>query len=170
MQARSASTLLVAVSCLVIGAAIGFYVPPVLTTTRTPVPVHEAPLATRPTTHENRGMAYLPHLELFDIVSYRTNAPMGRVAAVRLKVRNAGDRTVVRLEVTLKFRDTNDEVVRTGRVVPIRDQQLPFFQGSVLLPGHLFEMESGRYFAFENVPDSWQVGNVTAEITLIETD
>lgn len=111
--------------------------------------------------------AYLPNVELyaFEAKTIDTFLEKG-VPAVRFKLKNKGDQTITRLEVTVYFKDAQDKVIKEETFHPVHDSQFSLNDNNKpLKPNYIWELEKGKYYTVENAPTEWKVGNAEAKIT-----
>lgn len=99
------------------------------------------------------------HLELYDVsAKYRESLLDGRVPHVALKLRNNGERSLEKVEVTVYFQDAQGKVISEEK----------YHHAKPLKPGYVWQMEKGRFYSAKPVPSEWQEGSVSASITDIK--
>lgn len=110
------------------------------------------------------------HVELYDVSAKYMNAALdGRVPGVLFKVRNNGDRSLDRVEVTIYFRDASGRVIAEEDYHPVLVSEYSFSgDNKPLKPGYIWQMEKGKFYSAKKVPDEWEEGSVDAAITEIK--
>jgi hypothetical protein len=109
-------------------------------------------------------------LVLYDLTSkYYESLIDGKVPGVEFKIKNNGDRTLSRVDVTIYFKDATDVVVFEKNYTPVlADNQSIIIDGDPLKPGYIWQLERGKFYPATDVPTEWDEGNVEAEITRVE--
>jgi hypothetical protein len=116
---------------------------------------------------------YIPLVELTGLTANNYNTYDGWKTGVTFRLKNNGDKTLNRVEVTIYFLDGNHQPVYDEKFYPVsvsnRSNDTP------LRPGYAWQLDSGHFMQVSRaVPDEWQNGgpafrqNVRAEITDIE--
>lgn len=113
---------------------------------------------------------YLPNIDITEITAKRIDSyKADNVPAIRVSVKNTGDRTVTYLAVTAYFNDRQGNPVHERTFPLVSDRSLladPW--EAPLKPNYSSEMPEGRYLIVDSVPGEWEEGNVEIEITDIE--
>ncbi len=108
-------------------------------------------------------------LELYEIdAKYMDSLLNGRVPGVLFKVRNKGDRTLSRVEVTVFFKDAQGKVIAEDSYAPVSVSSFSLGDNKPLKPGYVWQMENGKFYSAKSVPSEWKEGSVSALITGIE--
>ena len=109
------------------------------------------------------------HLELYDVsAKYMDSLLDGRVAGVLFKLRNKGERSLAKVEVTVYFKDQNGNVIAEEEYTPVLVSEFSFSgDNKPLKPGYVWQMEKGKFYAAKSVPSEWKEGSVAASITEI---
>lgn len=109
------------------------------------------------------------HLELYDVsAKYMDSLLDGRVAGVLFKLRNKGERSLAKVEVTVYFKDQNGSVIAEEEYIPVLVSEFSFSgDNKPLKPGYVWQMEKGKFYAAKSVPSEWKEGSVAASITEI---
>ena len=109
------------------------------------------------------------HLELYDVsAKYMDSLLDGRVAGVLFKLRNKGERSLDKVEVTVYFKDQNGNVIAEEEYTPVLVSEFSFSgDNKPLKPGYVWQMEKGKFYAAKSVPSEWKEGSVAASITEI---
>lgn len=109
------------------------------------------------------------HLELYDVsAKYMDSLLDGRVAGVLFKLRNKGERSLDKVEVTVYFKDQNGSVIAEEEYIPVLVSEFSFSgDNKPLKPGYVWQMEKGMFYTAKSVPSEWKEGSVAASITEI---
>ena len=107
------------------------------------------------------------HLELYDVSAKYTESVIdGRVPGVLFKVRNNGERSLDKVEVTVYFKDASGNVIAEEDYLPVLVTEYSFFgDNKPLKAGYVWQMEQGKFYAAKSVPSEWDEGNIAATIT-----
>lgn len=113
--------------------------------------------------HEKRDYI-AKNLEVYELdARYMDSLLDGRIPGVTFKVRNNGQRTLDKVEVTVEFLDAGGKAISEEIYNPViaggYDSQPP------LRPGHIWQNERGRFLAAKSVPSEWQSGRARARVT-----
>jgi TonB family protein len=112
--------------------------------------------------------AYLDQIELYDLAAETVDAFNGTRARVGFKLRNHGDRTLSKVEVTVYFKDKDGTTIAEERFHPVWVTRASARHDVPLKPNYIWQQERGKAFTAKSVPDEWQVGAIEAVITDIE--
>jgi len=91
----------------------------------------------------------------------------GKVPGVDFKIKNTGDKTLNKIEITVYFRDSNQNVIYDQKFYPVLVAEFGT-DNEPLKPGYIWQQEQGKFYSAKKVPSEWQAGNATAQITDIE--
>ncbi|SEG21307.1 hypothetical protein [Marinobacterium lutimaris] len=106
-------------------------------------------------------------LELYGISSSYYNASSGlRVPGVDFKIRNNGDHSLDRVEVTFYFLDSAGQVVFEKSYNPVL--VTTYGNEPPLKPGYIWQQQTGKFYRADGVPSEWEEGLVRTAITDIE--
>lgn len=107
-------------------------------------------------------------LMLYDFTSkFRNSILDGKVPGVDFKIKNNGDKTLKKIEVTVYFKDSSDNVIYDEKFYPVLITEFGT-ENEPLNPGYIWQQEQGHFYAAKKVPSEWQEGNAAAKITDIE--
>lgn len=129
-----------------------------------------------PTTGDNRSadtiadakLDYINNLMLYDChADYHDSLIDGRVPGVEFKIKNNGNRTLRKVEVTFYFKDSSGQTISEEKYYPVLVTEFGT-DNNPLKPGYIWQVESGHFYAAKKVPSEWQPRNTTAQITDIE--
>ena len=104
-------------------------------------------------------------LELYDLSAKYIETYRGRVAGVLFKLRNSGETSLDRVEVTVFFKDENGNVITEEDFHPVLVSENSVGDKKPLRPGYIWQMEQGKYYTAKQIPSEWKEGNIEAEIT-----
>lgn len=90
----------------------------------------------------------------------------GRVPGVVFKIKNKGNKTLERVEVTVYFQDENNKNIAEEDYNPILKDDWDYPEG--LKPNYTFQLDKDRFYNAKSVPEEWKSGNATIKITNIE--
>jgi len=109
------------------------------------------------------------HLELYDVnATYKDAVLSGRVPGVLFKLRNNGDRSLDRVQITVYFKDADNNIIAEEQYTPVLVTEYNFSgDNQPLKAGYIWQNEKGKFYAAKRVPSEWQEGNVDARITEI---
>lgn len=126
----------------------------------------QAETVAREQQREAEGAAYIGKIELYDIeVKYMDSVLDGRVPGVLFKLRNNGDRTLTRVEVTVYFKDATGAVIAEEDFLPVLVSSFSVRNNKPLKPGYVWQMEANRFMSAKSVPSEWDEGSVDVKIT-----
>lgn len=112
---------------------------------------------------------YIQNIELYDVKSrYYETYLDGRKPGVEFKLKNKGDRSLDRVQVTVYFKDPSGAVIAEEDYTPVLVTEYSFGSNKPLKPNYIWQMESGKFYKAESVPTEWKEGAVSAKITRIE--
>jgi hypothetical protein len=115
---------------------------------------------------------YIGNVELYDLTAryYQTYFDV-RVPGVEFKLRNNGDRTLKRVEVTVYFKDSEGKIITEETYLPVLVSRYSISgDNRPLRPNYIWQLERGKFYQAKSVPSEWQEGAVSAQITDIEFD
>ncbi|MEL6215653.1 MAG: hypothetical protein AAFQ99_08255 [Pseudomonadota bacterium] len=104
-------------------------------------------------------------LALYDLSAKYIETYSGTKPGVLFKLRNDGQQTLDRVEVTVYFKDATGAVIAEEDFNPVLVTKYTTSDGKPLRPGYIWQMESGKFYTAKNVPSEWQEGSIEAAIT-----
>ena len=104
-------------------------------------------------------------LELYDLSAEYIKTYSGRVPGVLFKLRNSGEQTLDKVEVTVYFKDSDGNIIAEEDFYPVLVTKYSVSDSKPLRPGYIWQMESGKYYTAKNVPSEWKEGMIEAAIT-----
>lgn len=112
---------------------------------------------------------YVSNVELYDLKArYFDTYLERRVPGVEFKLRNKGNRTLRKVEVTVYFEDASGAVIAEHEYNPVLVTKYSFGDNKPLRPNYIWQMERGKFYQAKSVPSEWKEGAVKAKITDIE--
>lgn len=110
------------------------------------------------------------HMELYDVTAKNMDSLLdGKVPGVLFKIRNKGDKSLNRVEVTVYFKDASGNIIAEEDFLPVLVSKYSFSgDNKPLKAGYVWQMESGKFYSAKSVPSEWQEGSINAAITDIE--
>lgn len=113
--------------------------------------------------------AYIANVVLYDLAARRYESYLDKnIPGVEFKLRNNGDRTLKRVQVTVYFRDASGAVIAEEDYTPVLVTEFSFGDNKPLRPNYIWQLEHGKFYKAESVPTEWEEGSVAAKITDIE--
>lgn len=116
---------------------------------------------------EQEKEAYKKQIQIADFITAYHATSEGRVAGVEFRMKNAGDKILNKIEVTVYFMDYNNQVVSEEKYNPVYVSRYGS-DNNPLKPGYIWQMEPNHFYSAEHVPNEWKSGNARIEITDIE--
>lgn len=114
--------------------------------------------------------SYISNVKLYEFLAkYFSTYSQDRVPGVTFKLRNEGDKTLDRVEVTVFFKDKNGTTIAEETYNPVLVSKYSYSRDNKpLKPGYIWQIEKGKFFAAKSVPSEWLEGSANARITAIE--
>ena len=109
-------------------------------------------------------------MALYDVTAkYMESLLDGKVPGVLFKIRNKGDKSLNRVEVTVYFKDASGDIIAGKDFLPVLVSEYRFSgDNKPLKAGYVWQMESGKFYSAKSVPSEWKEGSINAAITDIE--
>ncbi|WP_416832158.1 MAG: hypothetical protein ACMUJI_04650 [Erythrobacter sp.] len=128
----------------------------------------EAAVKAEATAAEQEKEAYISeYVEVYDLEArYMDSMLDGRIPGVTFKVRNKGDRTLERVEVTVEFLNSEGSPIAEEVYIPVIVGG--FNADPPLRPGYIWQNERGRFLSAKAVPSEWQSGSARAFVSSVE--
>lgn len=112
--------------------------------------------------------AYIENIQLYELKSkYYETYFDGKVPGVTFKLKNNGNRTLKRVEVTVYFKDSDGNIIFEEDYLPVLVSEYSFNDNKPLKPNYVWSL-GDKFYKAEKVPSEWKVGSVSAKITDIE--
>jgi hypothetical protein len=87
------------------------------------------------------------------------------VPGVKFKLKNVGDLSLGRVEVTVYFKDAVGTTIYEEAFVPVSVTSFTLDKRGPLRPGYIWELERGKFYTAKSVPTEWKPGAAEARIT-----
>jgi len=124
---------------------------------------------TKEITGFEKKQAYIDKVKLYDFTAkYFSTYLDGKTPGVNFKIKNEGDKTLTKVEVTVYFKDAANNVIAEEDYHPVLVSEYSFGDNKPLKPNYIWQMESGKFYTAKSVPSEWQEGNAVAKITDIK--
>jgi rRNA maturation protein Nop10 len=108
------------------------------------------------------------HLVLYDFKSKIYDSEFdGKIPGVDFKIKNSGDKTLKKVEVTVYFKDAGQNVIYDEKFFPVLVTDFGT-DNQPLKPNYIWQAEQGHFMSAKNVPSEWLEGNAEVKITDIE--
>ena len=110
-------------------------------------------------------MVYLDKIEITEFVAKRIDTYSSKgVPAVRISLKNKGDRTLNEVKVMVYFQNSDGNTIFEEDYFPVNVNS--YSSGNKpLKPGYVQEMESGKYYTLDSALSEWAEGKATAKVT-----
>ena len=106
------------------------------------------------------------HIELYDLSAKYIDTYLNeRVPGVLFKLKNNGERSLDRVEVTVYFKNADGQIIAEEDFHPVLVSTYSMNDSKPLRPGYIWQMESGKYYTAKQVPSEWQEGSIEASVT-----
>ena len=117
-----------------------------------------------------KKMNYIDNIAITEFVATRIDTYNKKgVPAVRIALKNNGDKSLDWVRVTVYFQDSDNKTIYEQTFAPVSVSKYNFSRNNdPLKPGYVREMESGKYFIVESPLSEWKQGNAFAKISDIE--
>jgi len=117
----------------------------------------------------DRKQSYVDKVKLYDLnARYYETYLEKRVPGVTFKLKNTGDQTLKKVEVTVYFKNANGDVIHEESYHPVWVTKYSISDNKPLKPNYIWQLERGKFYQAKSVPDEWKAGSVSAKITDIE--
>jgi len=112
---------------------------------------------------------YIKLVQLYGLkAKYYMSVLDERVPGVEFKLRNAGQRTLSKVKVTVYFKDAGGNIIAEKDYYPVLLSEFSIGAGKPLKPGYIWQIERGKFYQAKDVPTEWQEGNVQARVTEVD--
>ena len=118
---------------------------------------------------EREKQDYLPNIRLYDFEARRIDTYSKKeVPAVRFALKNEGDRSLDRVEVTVYFKDRTGAIIFEEDYLPVLVSQYSFGDNKPLKSNYVWRQEQGKYYTVEELGPEWVTGSAEAIVSDIE--
>lgn len=112
---------------------------------------------------------YIDKISLYELSArYYNTYSDDKVPGVTFKLKNNGNRTLTKVEVTVYFKDENGTIIFEEDYNPVLVSEYSFGENKPLKPNYVWSMGKDKFYKAESVPSEWKTGNVSAKITDIK--
>ncbi len=109
------------------------------------------------------------NIRLYDVeVKYHATYSNTKVAGATFKLKNTGDRSLDRVEVTVYFKDSSGAIISEEDFNPVLVSSYSMGDNKPLKAGYVWQMEAEKFFAAKKVPKEWVEASFDARITDIK--
>ena len=113
--------------------------------------------------------SYLANVELYDLkTKYYETYLDKRVPGVEFKIKNKGNRTLNKVEVTVYFEDKEGNTIAEENFHPVLVSKYSYRDNKPLKSNYVWQQERGKFYKADSIPSEWIEGAATAKITDIE--
>lgn len=115
-------------------------------------------------------MNYIKNVEITEFFAKRIDTYLKEdVPAVRISLKNKGDRSLDKVKVVVYFQDKDGNTIYEEDYHPVFVSSYSFSgDNKPLKPGYVKEMEKDKYYTLESALSDWQEGKATAKVVDIE--
>jgi hypothetical protein len=118
------------------------------------------------TARKTANAEYIDKVKLYDFQARYIKANW--VPGITFKLKNEGNKTLKRVEVTVYFRDASGNIITEETFNPVLVSSLGLNDNKPLRPGYIWEIERGKVLTAPAVPTEWVEGRAEAKITSVE--
>lgn len=113
--------------------------------------------------------SYIKNVVLYDLqAKYYSTYLESNVPGVEFKLKNKGNRTLKKVEVTVYFKDSSGTIIAEKTYNPVLISEYSWNDTKPLKPNYIWQLENGKFYKADSVPSEWKEGAVSAKITDIE--
>tara|TARA_X000000950_G_scaffold18984_1_gene20551 strand:- start:406 stop:1503 length:1098 start_codon:yes stop_codon:yes gene_type:complete len=99
---------------------------------------------------------YLNKIEIFEFIAKRIDTySRNNIPAVRFAIRNNGDRSLDRVEVTVYFYDANDNAIFEKTYLPVLVTSYGLYGDSPLKPNYIKRKKENEYYTIDELGPEW---------------
>lgn len=115
-------------------------------------------------------MSYLEKVEITEFVAQRIDTYLKKeVPAVRIGLKNVGDRSLDKVKVVVYFHDKDGNTIYEKDYSPVLVSKYNYgADNKPLKAGYVKEMEKGQYYTLDSQLSEWADGKATAKVVDIE--
>lgn len=111
---------------------------------------------------------YMGKVEITEFEATRIDTYLKKdVPAVRLSVKNNGERSLDKVKVMVYFKDADGNVIFEEDYFPVLVNKYST-RDKPLKPGYIQEQGKGKYYTLDSTLSTWKVGSATAKVVDIE--
>lgn len=115
-------------------------------------------------------MNYMGKVEITEFLAKRIDTYLKKdVPAVRISLKNKGDRSIDKIKITVYFQDKDGNTIFEEDFHPVLVSRYSFSgDNKPLKPGYVKEMEKDKYYTLDSALSDWKVGKAIAKVVDIE--
>jgi len=115
-------------------------------------------------------MNYMDKIEVTEFISKRIDTYAEKdIPAVRISLKNNGDRSLDKVKVIVYFKDKDGNTIFEDDYYPVLVSKYSFSgDNKPLKPGYVKEMEKGKYYTLKSALSEWQESKAVAKVVDIE--
>ncbi len=114
-------------------------------------------------------ISYIDKVKITEFTAERIDTYSGKdTPAVRISLKNNGDRSLSRVTVMVYFQDKTGNTIYEEDFTPVVVSKYSMTNNKPLKPGYVREMEKGKYYTIKSPLSEWDEGKATIKITEIE--
>lgn len=115
-------------------------------------------------------MNYLEKIDITEFQAKRIHTYLKKgIPAVRISLKNTGDRSLDKVKVVVYFKDKDDNTIYEEDFHPVLVSRYSFSgDNKPLKPGYVKEMEKDKYYTLESALSDWKEGKAIAKVVDIE--
>ncbi|MBU6955620.1 DUF6694 family lipoprotein [Hahella sp. HN01] len=113
---------------------------------------------------------YMSKVEITEFFARRIDTYSDKgVPAVRISLKNTGNRSLDKVEVVVYFQDKSGNTIYEKDFLPVLVSRYSFSgDNKPLKPGYIQEMEKGKYYTIDSALSEWEEGKATIKVTDIK--
>ncbi len=115
-------------------------------------------------------MNYIDNIKITEFIATRIDTYSDdNVPAVRISLKNTGDRSLDKVKVIVYFQDKAGNTIFEEDFLPVLVSQYSFSgDNKPLKPGYVMEMETGKYYTIDSQLSEWDESNAFVKVDDIE--
>jgi archaellum component FlaG (FlaF/FlaG flagellin family) len=118
---------------------------------------------------QEKNLYIANRLQLYDVeAKYMSSVLNDHIPGVVFKIKNEGNRTLNKVEVTIYFMDSTGAVIAEENFLPILVSEYSMSNSKLLKPGYVWQMENDKFYSAKFIPSEWKEGSIEAKITDIQ--
>lgn len=112
---------------------------------------------------------YIEKIEITEFNTTRIDTYSSKnTPAVRISLKNNGDRTLTQVTTVVYFQDKNGKNIYEEKLHPVTTSIYSMRKNKPLKPGYIKEMEAGKYYTIDSPLSEWVTGKATIKITKVK--
>lgn len=110
-------------------------------------------------------------IKVYDVkAAYMDSLLDGKVAGLTFRIKNNGNKTISKLQITFYYKDKNNQIIYDSSYTPIDSSNIYVGTGTEkeLKPNYIWQLESDEFYPDKKVPKEWKEGKIEYKITDIQ--